>query len=102
MTVKVYFDLDGTIFDLYGKEKWLEMIETEQSGVFEGDFLPEINEDHFYTTVGDLLDLGVQFGVITWLPMGASPEYEEICRAEKMAWVKEFMPFISEFNCVSY
>lgn len=103
MSVKIFFDMDGTVFDLYGKENWLELLRTETKGAFEGGFI--LNDEgytDFIDEVGNLLDKGVQFGVITWLPMQASPEYEEICRAEKLEWVKKYLPFVSEFNCVSY
>lgn len=102
MTRKIYFDMDGTIFDLYGKSNWLEQIENEESEVFKGNFLPEINIVELNKVIGELSILGVQFGIITWLPMGASPEYEEICRAEKLEWIKKNMPCITEFNCTSY
>ena len=29
-----YFDLDGTLADLYNSENWLENLENEKSGVF--------------------------------------------------------------------
>ena len=34
--------------------------------------------------------------------MQASREYEEICKAEKIAWVRENLPFIDEITCQSY
>lgn len=102
MSRKVYFDMDGTLFDLYGKSNWLEMLRTETSGAFVGDFLPEIDKDKFYTICNELLAIGVQIGIISWLPMQASPEYEEICRIEKMEWISKNLPFVSEINIVSY
>ena len=102
MSTKIYFDLDGTLFDLYNKKNWFEDLTNERNGVFEGDFLEEIDTDNFYEIIDILLSMGVTFGVITWLPMQASPEYEEVCREEKMRWVRKNLPFVSEFNCVSY
>lgn len=102
MSVKIYFDMDGTVFDLYGKKNWLDLLENEKEGAFVGNFLPEIDLVRFFSAIKELSAYGVQFGIITWLPMQASAEYEEVCRAEKMAWIRENMPFISEFNCVSY
>lgn len=108
MSIKVMCDLDGTIFNLYGRENWLEMLQNEQAGAFTEDglvnngFLPEIDITKFYQTVNRLMERGVQFSVITWLPMQASPEYEEICRAEKMEWIRKNLPFVSEISIVSY
>ena len=102
MSVKVYFDLDGCLFDLYGKPNWLEMLRSETEGAFYGSFLPEIDLNEFYKTIEKLMIYGVQFAVITWLPMQASPEYEEICRQEKNDWILENLPFISEISIVPY
>ena len=102
MSVKVYFDLDGTVFDLYGKSNWLEILRTEQIGAFQGSFLPEIDLNEFYATIEHLSIYGVQFAVISWLPMQASPEYEEICRQEKNEWILENLPFVSEVSIVPY
>lgn len=102
MAVKIYFDLDGTLFDLYGKKDWLYQIENEISGVFKGHFLPYINVAELNKTVEKLLVKGVTFGVISWLPWQISTEYEEICRTEKIEWVNKNLPFVSEINCISY
>lgn len=102
MSVKCYFDLDGTLFDLYGKSNWLELLRSETAGAFYGDFLPEIDLNEFYLTIEHLMAYGVQFAVITWLPMQASSEYEEICRQEKNDWILENLPFVSEVSIVPY
>ena len=40
MSKKIYFDLDGTVYDLYNMENWLEKLRSETEKVFtEGDFL---------------------------------------------------------------
>lgn len=102
MSIKIFFDLDGTLFNLYGKENWLEMLRDEQPGAFYGGFLPEIDLNEFYLTISKLQTYGIQFAVITWLPMQASPEYEEICRAEKNDWILENLPFCTEVSIVPY
>ena len=103
MSIKVYFDLDGTLFDLYGQYDWLYRIENEIEGVFsKGDFLPELDVKKFKEVTTKLLSYGVEFGVITWLPMQASPEYEEICTKEKTEWVKKNLPFVKTICCQSY
>lgn len=106
MSIRIYFDLDGTLFNLYGKENWLEKLQNEDPTVFEGGgmtrgFMPNI-DNNFFDVVSDLLDKGVEFEVITWLPMNASPEYELACELVKRKWVKENLPFISKVTCLSY
>lgn len=101
MSKKIYFDLDGTVYDLYNIDDWLKKLTTEQDGVFtEGDFLVDYVD--FMECIHQLQDYGYIFGVITWLPMQATPEYEEICRQEKIMWINEYLPFVSEINICSY
>lgn len=107
MSTKIFFDLDGTLFDLYGKSEWLERLQNEDPTVFEGDgmtkgFLSSIDLVNLFEVANMLAEKGVQFEVITWLPMGASPEYEFACDLIKRKWVKENLPFITKVTCLSY
>lgn len=108
MSIKCYLDLDGTVFDLYNQENWEPRLRNEENGVFTAygttnGWLRHIDRTAFNEAVESLImDFGVEFGVITWLPMQASPEYEEVCRAEKIEWVKQNLPFMTEIHCVSY
>ena len=101
MSIKIYFDLDGTVYDLYNVENWLEKLRSEDASVFsEGNFIGDYNR--FKTVCEKLVSVGVQFEVITWLPMQASEEYEIECTEVKREWVKKFMPFVTEFTAQSY
>lgn len=98
----IYFDLDGTLFDLYGQEDWLKRLRAEDATVFEGNFLPTINRNDLFTVIYKLRLKGVKFGVITWLPMQATPEFEEEAAEVKKKWVYENLPFIQDVVCISY
>ena len=40
MTTKIYFDLDGTVYDLYSIENWELKLRAENADVFiEGNFI---------------------------------------------------------------
>lgn len=98
----ICFDLDGTLFDLYGKSNWLEMLRTEKPEVFRGDFLPEIDVTKLFLIMARLAAAGARFEVITWLPKYASKEFERACTREKIRWVKNNLPFIDNISCISY
>lgn len=101
MSVKIYFDLDGTVYNLYGIAEWEPKLRAENPNVFrEGSFIGDYQD--FMNICNKLLEKGVQFGVITWLPMQASPEYEVECELVKREWVQRYMPFVSEFTAQSY
>lgn len=107
MSITVYFDLDNTLFNLYGKENWLEMLENEKPGVFNAGkenqgFLPELDVKKLYNMIEQCQRLSINFGIITWLPFAASPEYEEICRKEKMEWIDLNLPMITDIKIIPY
>lgn len=98
---KIYFDMDGTVADLYGEKNWLNNLRNEREGSFI-NLRPLVDMNELAMVCHQLMNLGYSFGVITWLPMGASYEFERVCEEEKRAWVEEFMPWVSEFYTQSY
>lgn len=109
MSVKIYFDMDGTLFDLYNKENWLNMLENERPGVFKeygenGGLMQGLESEvcDIYEQIAWLQHEGVSFGVISLLPFAVSPEYEEICREEKLEWLKTYFPMITEIHIIPY
>ena len=98
---KIYFDLDGTVYDLYGMKNWLEMLRNEEKGAFTNGN-PLVNMTALEDVCLRLIKKGFHIGVITWLPMGASLEYQEVCTQEKRKWVEDFMPYVSEFYALEY
>lgn len=101
MTKVIYFDMDGTVADLYGTEKWLENLVNERAGTF-ADLAPMVDMVELRKVCGELMLQGWQFGVITWLPMQASKEYEEVCAREKREWANKYLPWITEFYAQTY
>lgn len=107
MSLKVVFDLDGTLFNLYGKPNWLNDLENENFGVFNEyginfGFMPFIQRQTIQEKILNMMDVGITFSIISWLPMGASPEYSEICRREKLEWVYRHLPMIEDIQLIPY
>ena len=101
MSKKIFFDLDGTLYDLYNIENWLELLQNEDATVFErGNFIGDYDE--FIAYVKELMFKGYTFGVISWLPMYATPEFENECAKVKETWVKKYLPFVDEMTFQRY
>ena len=92
----LYFDMDGTIADLYNSENWLSKIQNHQP-VFEN-----LEEMPWWATAKKLIrvlkmEFGYEVGVITWTPMDTTAEYEAIARHEKNMWLGEHAEEIFDF-----
>lgn len=98
---KLFFDMDGTVADLYGREGWLESLQLEESGMFL-NLKPLFNPRTFSTICQKLISQGWSIGIITWLPLNASIQYMEVVAKEKWLWAMRFMPYISEFHTLPY
>lgn len=97
----IYFDMDGTIYDLYGVDGWLEMLRTEDTRAYAcGSALYDMDE--LNAVLAQFVALGITIGVITWTAMNGSTKYNKAVRAVKKAWIEENMPCVSEFHCVQY
>lgn len=104
MSIKVFLDMDGTLYNLYGKENWLEKLENEVPGVFADseNLMPGLDLKILHDIIYRLMDKGVSFGVISWTPFAASPIYEETCRKEKIKWLAKNFPMITDIAIVPY
>ena len=100
MKLKILLDLDGTVANLYGYNDWLGKLRAEVP-IYE-ELEPLVNMVELTAIARKLIDKGVEFGVVTWLAMGASEEYEFITSMEKFRWCKKYIPFITEFECQPY
>lgn len=101
MTKKIYFDMDGTIADLYNAENWLEMLLAETKGLFRN---LKTMHDKTQTTkaIERLIGLGYEVEIITWTPKNVSNDYIKIVEQEKKEWIAENFPMIEKIHCLGY
>lgn len=101
--MKIYFDMDGTIADLYGVENWLEYLINEDTYPYE-HARPLINLSLLARTIHKAEKRGIEFGIISWLSKNSSLAYgEEIAKA-KMKWLRQHLPSVNwhEIHIVEY
>ena len=97
----IYFDMDGTVYDLYGVRGWLDMLNAEDETAYSIGS-PRFDMQALNSLLEDFNALGVTVGVITWTAQNGSREYNKRVREVKLAWVRENLPCVSEFHCVKY
>lgn len=98
----IYFDMDGTIADLYNYPNWLEKL-------LEANTTPYLN----CSPIGDtealkrllkrLKRCGVHLGIISWGAKSGSTEYTRAIKSAKIDWLNRYYPgCFSEIHVVKY
>lgn len=103
MKKTIYFDLDGTLADLYGVNNWLLSLRS-------GDGSPYINAKPLLNMrtlaryLNKLQKQGYSIGVISWLSKGADNNYNEIVTTRKKRWLKKHLSSVkwNEIHIVKY
>ena len=100
----IWFDMDGTIADLYKVEGWLPKLRSNDWSVY-SKCAPRHNYQRINAAIEALTANGWQVGVITWASKGIgwSKELREIAEI-KYSWLRRFFPALAEgnFACIPY
>jgi hypothetical protein len=103
MNKAIYFDMDGTIADLYGAKDWLEKIkvlDTEPYEIAHG----LVNMSLLARYLNRLQEQGYTIGIVSWLAKGSTKEYDmQVTRAKKR-WLTKHLKSVAfdEINIVAY
>lgn len=93
-----YFDMDGTVANLYGIENWLPRLRAYDPLVYK-EAKPLVDMDELKKVCELLQNNGHELGVITW---GAGGEQNADFNAKtekiKREWIAKNMPYIPEKN----
>lgn len=106
MATKIFFDMDGTIANLYQKKGWFEAILNEEKGLF-SSLEPMFTAEEISRITAYLAEMEkdnrVELEVITWTPMNASDNYCQIVAEEKREWLENYFPgFFSQIHILPY
>ena len=99
----IWFDMDGTIADLYGVDGWLDMLRAfKPLPYFKA--APMVNMSIFARYLHKAQRAGISIGIISWLSRSSTPEYDEAVEETKLGWLKEHLPSVDwdEINIVDY
>lgn len=99
----IYFDMDGTIADLYGVEGWLEDLRNEVTVPYE-NAKPMLNMSLLARRLNALRKQGFTIGIISWNSKGATKAYEDAVAKAKLDWLKKHLPSVQfdEIHIVKY
>lgn len=101
--MNIYFDMDGTIADLYGVPNWLDDLIAENVRPY-AEARPLINLSQLARLLNKLTAQGNTVNVISWTSRGGSAEYNEAVKAVKIQWLEKHLPSVhfTEITIVPY
>ena len=102
-TKAIYFDLDGTIADLYGVDGWLDMLRAYDPTPYEMA-KPLIRLSTLARLLNKLQREGYVIGIVSWLSKEPTPTYDEMVTNAKLEWLENHMPSVewNEIRIVPY
>ena len=103
MTTTIFFDMDGTIADLYGVENWLDYLIASDALPYE-IAKPLIRLNALARILNRLQKQGFKVGVISWLAKNSNTAYDEKVTRAKKEWLKNHLASVNfdEIHIVKY
>lgn len=103
MVKKIWFDLDGTIVDLYGVDGWLNMLQAYDPTPYKVA-KPMVNMANLAKLLHKAQRLGYEVGVISWLSKTSTAEYDMAVTEVKVEWLRSHLPSVewNEIKIVAY
>lgn len=95
--MRINFDLDGTIANLYGVDGWLEMLIANDETPY-AIAKPLINLSLLARYLNKIQKMGVEIGVISWLSKNSNRYYDEKVTNAKMKWLAKHLPSVNWDN----
>lgn len=92
----IWFDMDGTIADLYGVEGWLEMLTAKDPTPYE-KALPLVKMNILARRLNMLQKQGYEINIISWLAKNSTEEYDEKVTFAKKKWLAKHLASV-KFN----
>ena len=101
MCKAIYFDMDGTIADLYAVEQWEMKLRSSDPTPY-AEAAPMYNMRVLNTILEEIAAQGITIGVISWLAMDSTKEYDKQVRKAKKDWLAKYLPAATEIHIIKY
>lgn len=99
----IYFDMDGTIADLYGVDGWLNNLQNFQTKPYR-EAKALVNMRKLGKVLNALQKEGYHVGIISWLSKAQNAEYDKRVTDVKKAWLAKHLGSVhfDEIKIVPY
>ena len=99
----IWFDMDGTIANLYAVEGWLPMLRAEDPTPYA---IAQVmhNMSILARYLNKVQKCGYRIGIISWLSKCSTPNYDEAVTFAKIEWLNKHLNSVKfdEINIVTY
>jgi phosphoglycolate phosphatase-like HAD superfamily hydrolase len=89
----IFFDMDGTIADLYAVENWLNMLRAYDPTPY-AQAEPMLNMSAFARLLHKAQRLGYKICIISWLSKEPTAEYDMAVTQAKLQWLENHLPSV--------
>jgi len=93
MVKEIWFDMDGTIADLYGVDNWLEMLIANDPTPY-ATAKPLLSMSALARKLNALQRKGYKVGIISWLSKETTEAYDEMVTIAKRTWLARHLPSV--------
>ena len=99
----IWFDLDGTLADLYGVDGWLDNLINEDTRPYD-IAKPLVNMAYLARLLHKAQANGYEIGIISWTSRNGSDLYNGEVALAKMVWLHKHLPSVEwdEIKIVRY
>ena len=83
----IWWDMDGTIADLYAVDNWLPKLRAEDATPY-AEAKVMWNMSHLARLMNRAQQMGYKLGIISWTAKGGSESYNKAVAEAKASWLK--------------
>lgn len=98
--MKIWFDMDGTIADLYGVDNWLDKLIAEDATPY-AEAKPIPNLSVLARFVNRLQKKGYEICIVSALAKNSTAEYDEKVKLAKTRWLKRHLKSV-KFDLIKF
>lgn len=101
--MKICFDMDGTLADLYAVDGWLHYLHSEETTPYK-IAKPMCHFSTLSRYLNKATAMGIEICIISWTSKGGTSEYNKAVENAKIQWLKKHLPSVhfAEFNICEY
>lgn len=99
MSKMIWFDMDGTIADLYAVENWLPMLRAYDPTPY-ANAKPLVHMSTLARLIHTAQRNGYGVGILSWLSKVSTPEYDKAVTDAKLSWLRKHLPSVA-FDAVA-